>query len=66
MDRNKHQAFWLGFWSGLGASVEALDVHRRRPRHGRLSDADAMHGDWVRVGNDIRIAYARVSEPKTD
>ncbi|MEZ4453305.1 MAG: hypothetical protein R3B09_27830 [Nannocystaceae bacterium] len=61
---------WDEFFAMFGRTVGSFGPHRRRldsrERHGRLrreepetrpSDAEALAGDWARVGQDLRRAF---------
>jgi len=64
----KRRDYWRGFWRGLGAPalifgataplppIEAPVIPP--PSTGR-SDLDAMRGDWMRVGQDLRTVMQR-------
>jgi hypothetical protein len=48
---------------GAGSSLEIQPAHKRGPRlyHPARTDVDALRGDWMRVGNDLKRALDRVA-----
>ncbi len=51
------KAFVRGFWSGL-ASVGS-EYAPRTYVVAKVSERDAMRGDWMKIGNDLRKVSGR-------
>jgi len=58
MLRLSRGSFWRGFLSVFGLGL------RPPARRRRVSDEDAIAGDWARVGEDIRKAAGQAKEPR--
>jgi hypothetical protein len=55
--------FWKGFLSVFvwpATSASKAKKYRKQER----SDADALRGDWDKVGNDMRRVIDRISKEK--
>lgn len=60
--KRAHASFWAAFWQGVSAPTFAFAPPRLPIIHSPVvhrNDLDAMRGDWVRVGGDIRHVIAR-------
>ncbi len=53
--------FSRSFISGLSKSVELFPEHKREidTRSGMQRDYQALRGDWINVGNDLRKGIER-------
>jgi hypothetical protein len=54
-----------GFTAGLSDMISIVGYSENRPFPGtHRSDADALRGDWEKLGGDMRKAVDRVSQAR--
>lgn len=58
------KAFWYGVFRGVASPAETFTVNVYTYPHN--SAEEAMRGDWVRVGDEIRGAMKRLEKQNPD